>query len=107
MIRSRLGLKALVLSGLVLGLMACAAAGAQAEGNFKVNGANVTSELLPSIQVASLENKTVSLLFTTKAGTKVEILCTEMKLLDGLTTNDAKLGVGGKSTYSECISTDA
>ena len=95
MIRSRLGLKALVLSGLVLGLMAFAAAGAQAEGNFKVNGTNVSSELLPSIQVSSVENKTSSLLFTTGGGTKVEILCTEIKLLDGTTTNPAKLGVGG------------
>jgi len=98
MIRSRLGLKALVLGGLVLGLMAFVAAGAQAEAgaNFKVNGSNISSTLLPSFQVASLENKTVSLLFTTGGGTKVEILCTEMKLLDGTTTNDAKLGVEGK-----------
>ena len=96
MIRSRLGLKALVLSGLVLGLMAFAAAGAQAEGNFKVNGANIAGELLPSIQVTSVENKTSSLLFTTGGGTKVEILCTEIKLLNGLTANDAKLGIEGK-----------
>jgi hypothetical protein len=108
MIRSRLGLKALVLSGLVLGLMAFAAAGAQAEGNFKVNGANIAGALLPSIQVSSVENKTASLLFTLKSGTKVEILCTEIRLLDGLTTNDAKLGIEGKVDlgrvhFKECL----
>jgi hypothetical protein len=96
MIRSRLGLKALVLSGLVLGLMAFAAAGAQAEGNFKVNGANISSTLLPSIQISQVENGTASLLFTTKAGVKVEILCTEIRLLNEHTTNDGKLGPEGK-----------
>jgi hypothetical protein len=108
MIRSRLGLKALVLSGLILGLMAFAAAGAQAEGNFKVNGSAISSTLLPSIQVASVENKTASLLFTTGGGTKVEILCTEIKLLNLTGVEDAKLGVGGavdlgKVHFNGCI----
>jgi len=98
MIRSRLGLKALVLSGLVLGLMAFAAAGAQAESTaaWMVNGSNISSTLLPSVQVKELENKTSSLLFTTAGGTKVEILCTSAKLLNADGVEDAKLGIEGK-----------
>ena len=98
MVRSKLGIKVLGLCAMVLGLMAFVASAAQAEAgaNWKVNGTNISSSLLPSFQVASLENKTASLLFTTAGGTKVEILCTAAKVLDGLTTNDAKLGVEGK-----------
>jgi hypothetical protein len=90
MIRSRLGLKALVLSGLLLGLMAFASS-AQAEvgANWRVNGTNVNSTLLPELAV-ELENKTASLLFVTKGGTHVEILCTAAGFAGGggkLTTN--------------------
>jgi len=55
-----------------------------------VNGANLTSPLLPELQVKEVENNTISLLFTTLGGTKVEILCTQM-LWPG-----AKLGIEGK-----------
>jgi hypothetical protein len=91
MIRSRLGLKALVLSGLLLGLMAFASS-AQAEvgANWRVNGTNVNSTLLPQLEISEIENKTVSLLFVTKSLTHVEILCTVAKFGGGggkLTTN--------------------
>lgn len=110
MVRSRLGFKVLGLCALALGLMAVVASAAQAEAgaNWKVNGSNVTLALLPSFQVKELENKTASLLFTTAGGTKVEILCTAAKVLDGLTTNDAKLGPEGKvdlgkAHFSGCL----
>lgn len=86
MIRSRLGLKALVLSGLVLGMMAFASA-AQAELNAKwlVNGQSVTltNLLLPQLVIGALENGSASLAFTTKGGTGVLIRCTEAKFDEG------------------------
>ncbi len=77
----------------VLGLIAFAAS-AQAEptANWRVNGANVNSTLLPQAQIKEVENKTGSLLFTTKSGVKVEILCTTIKL------SGAKLKTTGSTT---------
>jgi len=77
----------------VLGLMAFAAsAQGEATSNWRVNGTNVNSTLLPEIQVKEVENKTASILFTTKGGTKVEILCTAISF-----SND-KLKTTGSST---------
>jgi hypothetical protein len=76
MIRSRLGLKALVLSGLVLGMMAFATSAAQAEvgAKWQVKGADVGS-LAPQLVIEKLENETASLFFKTAGGVEVEILC--------------------------------
>jgi len=79
-----------------------ASAQAEATSNWKVNGANVNSTLLPEVQVKELENKTASLLFTTSGGTKVEILCTAVALSNtklkttGSTTE-------GTATFSGCL----
>ncbi len=87
MIRSKLGLKALLLAGLVLGLMAFGTAGAQAEPGSKwlVNGIAIPgpTDLLPHLEITELENKTGVLEFTTAGGTLVEILCTEVKFDTG------------------------
>jgi hypothetical protein len=85
MVRSRLGLKALVLSGLVLGLMAFAWSGvAQAEPTAHWGYINPTtlkleffSKTLEAKPLIELENKTASLLYTSGGGTKVSHLCTE------------------------------
>jgi len=93
MVRSRLGLKALGLCALVLGLMAFASSAAQAEPGstwsvlnteatpklFLIPGAN---DLLPQVNIA-LENNTAELLFTTAGGTKVAILCTSANFDEG------------------------
>ncbi len=86
-----------------LSLMAFAAsAQAEATSNWKVNGSNVNSTLLPEVQVKELENKTADLLFTTKGGTKVDILCTAVSLSNvklkttGSTTE-------GTATFSGCL----
>jgi hypothetical protein len=90
MVRSRLGLKALGLCALVLGLMAFVTSAAQAEkgASWKVNGATVTS-LLPELAVVEIEKllgnpldetKHGVLGLTTKGGTKVEFLCTSLTL---------------------------
>jgi hypothetical protein len=115
MVRSRLGLKALVLSGLVLGLMAFATSAAQAEviknakgeitaeANWMVKGTNVTKVLLPEVQVKELEGKTASLLFTTGGGTKVEILCTSAVLAENVKlTLTGSLSLG-KATFHNCL----
>jgi hypothetical protein len=54
MIRKRLGLKALGLSAMLLGLMAFSASGAQA-ANWMVGANNVTVTLLPSLEVKEIE----------------------------------------------------
>jgi hypothetical protein len=85
MVRSRLGLKVLGLCALALGLMAFVANAAQAEtaARWKVAGKEVTgTESFPT-EIKELEGKTASLLFTTKSGTKVTILCTEAKFDEG------------------------
>ncbi len=89
---SRLRFKLFGLCALALGTMAFAGSAAQAEvgANWRVNGVNVNSTLLPEIQVKEVENNTISLLFTLKSGTKVEILCTSMLLVG------AKLHIEGK-----------
>ncbi len=92
MIKSRFSLKALGLCALVLGLMAFTTSAAQAEPGatwtiIKASGLllpipNGVEDLLPQAQ-STLENSTGSLLFTTKGGTKVEILCTAVELVEG------------------------
>ncbi len=84
MIRSSLGLEALVLSGLVLCTMAFSATAAHAEKEAKwfVNGTAVNDTLLPKLGLA-LENNTASLSFTTKGGTGVLILCTAAEFDEG------------------------
>ena len=86
MIQSRLGLKALVLSGLVLGLMAFASV-AQAEtgATWLVNGAAIpgATDLLPKVEIREIENNTATLEFTTGGGTLVQILCTSAKVDTG------------------------
>lgn len=83
MIRSRFGLKVLVLSGLVVSLVAFASA-AQAEVGAKwlVNKLDVGG-LEPQLIIREIENKTASLSFTTKGGTSVLILCTEVNFAEG------------------------
>jgi hypothetical protein len=92
MTRSSLGSKALVLCAIVVGLLAFAMAGAaQAEPGASWGYINpisgklelFTKLLEPSTQISELENKTGSLLFTTKGGTKVTILCTGVTIDEG------------------------
>jgi hypothetical protein len=91
MVRSRLGLKALGLCALVLGLMAFITSGAaQAEPNARWGYLDSKGELKffdkilePETQISELENKTGSLLFTTGGGTKVTILCTSAAFDEG------------------------
>jgi hypothetical protein len=106
MIRSRLGLKALVLSGLVLGLMAFASS-AQAELNAKwlVNGQAVTltNLLLPPIVIKEIENLSATLEFTTKGGTGVLILCKEAEFDEGgLLLAHGGISLG-RLKFRECV----
>jgi hypothetical protein len=102
--RSRTGFRVVGLCLMAaLSLMAFAAA-AQAEtgANWRVKGVNVNGTLLPEVQVKEIENKTASLLLTTKGGTKVEFLCTTAVL------NGAKLTTSGGVTegsveFTNCL----
>lgn len=85
MTRSKLGLRTLALSGLVLCTTAfnATAAHAEKEANWRVNGTNVSSTLLPQLEISEIENKTASLSWTTKGGTGVLLLCTAAKFTEG------------------------
>jgi hypothetical protein len=84
-VRSRLGLKVLGLCALALGLMAFVASAAQAEMNarWKVAGSEITGANFAHPVIREIEGKTGSLLFTTKGGTKVTILCTTAEIDEG------------------------
>jgi hypothetical protein len=104
MTRVRLTHKALSLCALIVVAMALIVGAAHPEGtsNWRVNGTNVNSTLLPEVQVKELENKTGSLLFTTKGGTQVEVLCTSAAL------SNVKLKATGSlaefnATFSGCL----
>src|SRR4249919_910959 len=97
MSRSRLGLKVLGLCALVLGLMACIVGAAQAEPKafwsvknlfetelFKIpNGPGGIINLQPQLEIKEVENKSVTLEYTTKNLTLVKISCTEAKFDEG------------------------
>jgi hypothetical protein len=92
MVRSRLGLKALGLCALVLGLMAFATSAAHAEKgstwviiNAKGELLNIpgATDLLPQLEIKEIENNTATLSWTTGAGTKVKILCTAANFDEG------------------------
>jgi hypothetical protein len=107
MVRSRLGLKALGLCALVLGLMAFASSAAQAEtgATWRLNGANVPNgaDLLPKLEILEIENNSASLSFTTGGGTGVLILCTAAKFVEGgilLAQGSISLG---KVLFTGCV----
>lgn len=103
MIRSRLRLKALGLCAMALGLMALSAGAAQAEvgANWMLNGANVTSTLLPEVQIGEIENKTASLL-TKISGASVSFLCTGAQLIGAKLELEGKVTSGGKVKFTGC-----
>jgi hypothetical protein len=103
MIRSRLGLKALGLSAMLLGLMAFTASGAQAEATaaWMVNGTNVNATLLPSIDISEIETGKASLL-TKIAGATVTYTCTGAKLVGAKLEPEGKLTNGGKVLFTGC-----
>ena len=102
MIRSNLRLKLLGLSAMLLGLMAFGAGSAQAEtgANWMVNGSNVTSTLLPTLQLA-IENEDASLL-TKIGGSPVKFLCKEASLIGAKLELSGTLTSGGKVKFSGC-----
>jgi len=79
MVRSRLGLKALGLCALVVGLMAIGASAAQAEPGaiWDVNGAKLPEALLPTL-AATLEGHAT--LLSTTGGKPFHILCSGVEL---------------------------
>jgi len=108
MVRSKLGLKVLGLCALVLGLMAIAASGAQAEAGaeWMVNGKNAkewAAGLLPEVKVVEVENKTATLLFNLNGNPlePVAILCTEATA--EATHLVAPAGILGKVDFKGCI----
>lgn len=103
MIRSNLRFKALGLCAMVLGLMAMGASAAQAEtgANWMVNGSNVTSTLLPTVDIGQVENKTASLL-TKISGASVTFLCTGGKLIGAKLELEGKVTSGGKVKFTTC-----
>jgi len=112
MVRSRLGLKVLGLCALALGLMAFVASAAQATTGAHWNVINAkgelikvpgTNDLLPLLEIKEIENSTAQLLFTTKSGTKVGILCTAAHF-DGGGLMQANGGISlGQVEFTGCV----
>jgi len=127
-VKSRLGLKVLGLSALVLGLMAFASSAAQAEVNakwaiLKANGELITispvdglkgrgDELLPEVNIKEIEvlagtGVKEAILLTKVAGVETAILCTAAELKDAAGTGRPKLllegTILGKVTFTGCI----
>ena len=98
--QSKLGLKVLGLSALVLGLMAISTSMAQAEPNAQwlVNNAAVSTTLLPAL-AAALES--TSTLLTKIIGKKVEINCKKIELV-GAHLVEPLGKLLGKAIFSEC-----
>jgi hypothetical protein len=100
MIRSGLRLKVLSLCAMALSLMAFSAGAAQAEtgANWMLNGSNVTSGLLPGVDLFSFP-----LLRTQIAGAGVEYECSGAKLLGTKLETAGKLTSGGKAKATGCV----
>lgn len=102
MVRSRIGLKALGLCSVVLGLMAFVASAAQAEAgaNWKVNGVNVTT-LAPGLK-AAVESETASLL-TTILKIPTKVLCKTLTITNTLgasgSVNEGDVTFASCATY--------
>lgn len=109
MIRSRVGLKALVLGGLVLGLMTFTDGAAQAEVGATWTIVDAKGELrkipdafdlLPQLQIKQVENATATLLYPPLL---LEILCTSAELNEGaklLSNGTISLG---RALFKGCI----
>jgi hypothetical protein len=110
MIRSKLGLKALGLCALVLGLTAFASSVAQAEPGaswgYKKTEKGTLEKFSTSLEAGmavEIENKTASLLFTAGGGTKVEILCTAAEFDEGATLSADGSILLGRMKFTGCI----
>jgi hypothetical protein len=110
MIRSKRGLALLGLCGAVaIGLVALASSAVQAEAGAKWSLVNtkgellsVTSELLPTVLMAKIATGDMTLLFTTKGGTKVELLCLHAEFLNARLETEGTIGGENKTRFSEC-----
>lgn len=109
--QSKLAPRVSVLCGLVIGLMAIVAGGiAQAEPLSKWTYINPTTKVLEEFTktleakpILEFENKTASLLFKTKSGTHVEILCTGAEFDEGgLLGPEGKILLG-RLKFTGCV----
>lgn len=104
MIRSKGGLKILSLCALALGLVALYTGASQAEegANWMVEGKNLTT-LSPEVVLAQVVNKDMTMIFTTKGGTKTEILCTSAQFIGAKLEPEGKVTPGNTTKFSGCI----
>src|SRR5690348_8619980 len=103
--RSRLGIKALGICALVVGLvMAVGAGAAQAEvgSHWNVNGSAISSTLLPELKVTELEGNDLTLLSMLSAK-NVELLCTGSTLEAIKLGTEGKIATGGSVVFTGCI----
>lgn len=102
--RSRLAFKALGLSALVLGVIMATAAMAHAEAgaNWMVKGANITTALLPELQIDEVEsNRTGFSAFIN--GSFTEFFCKKAVLVGAKLELEGKITAGTKIKFSECV----
>jgi hypothetical protein len=101
MMRSKRGLKALVLCGLVLGAVALGTSAVQAEegANWKVEGVNLES-LSPEVVIAEIATEDMVLLFKIGAS-KVDILCVGATFIGARLEAEGRVG-GNKVKFAGC-----
>jgi hypothetical protein len=104
MIRSRFGLKALCLCGLVAGLVVLGANAVQAEetAHWNVNGASVSATLKPEVVIAEVEKSDITLA-TKVAGIAAEFLCTGAQFIGAKLEPEGKVSSGNKTKFTGCI----
>jgi hypothetical protein len=109
MIRTRLGLKALGLSAMLLGLMAFSASGAQA-AKWMVGANDVVAGLTPTVQVKEIEKLNDEkdpgkhlVLLTKVGGNSIKLLCTGASLTGVRLELAGALTNGGDATFTGCV----
>lgn len=102
--RSKRVVAVLGLCAALLALVVFGTSASQAEkgANWMVNGKSVTAELLPEVVIAEVVSKDMTLLFTTKGGTKVELLCEGATFIGAKLETEGKVGGGNKVKFGGC-----
>jgi hypothetical protein len=75
---------------------------AETGANWMVNGSNVTSTLLPEVQVKEVENSDYEYLFKSTGGTHVAILCKQAALIKVTFQLNGDIGFSIKTKKSGC-----
>jgi hypothetical protein len=105
MMRSKRVVAVLGLCAALLALVVFGTSASQAEkgANWMVNGTNVTTTLLPVVQITNVVNKMMALVGATKSGTKVEVACTNAEFLNAKLEAEGTVSSGNVTKFTGCV----